>query len=221
MNGAQDMGGMMGFGPVMPEDEAVRFHAPWERRALALTVAVGGGGVWNIDASRHMRESLHPADYLASSYYEIWTKGLERLLLAHGLVTAEELAQGRALEAPRPIPRVLSAEAALAAMAKGSSYDRPVATPARFAVGDRLRAREMNPRGHTRLPRYARGKLGTVEIVHGGYVLPDTHAHGQGENPQWLYCVRFSARELWGPEADPSLAVSIDAWESYLEPATP
>ncbi|WP_225771906.1 nitrile hydratase subunit beta [Inquilinus sp. Marseille-Q2685] len=219
MNGAQDLGGMMGFGPVVPEPEDVRFHAEWEKRALAVTLATGALGHWNIDASRHARETLHPADYLSSSYYEIWTKGLEKLLQGAGLVSAEELKAGRAIDPPVPGQKVLRADQVAPVLARGTNYQRPETAPARFAAGDAVRTRNEHPTGHTRLPRYARGKAGTVERVHGVFVLPDSNAHGRGESPQWLYTVRFDGRELWGEAADPTLTVSIDAWEGYLEPA--
>jgi nitrile hydratase len=219
MNGAQDLGGMMGFGPVVPEPEDVRFHAEWEKRALALTLAAGGLGRWNIDISRHARETLHPADYLSSSYYEIWTKGLEKLLQGAGLVSAAELKAGRAIDPPVPGQKVLRADQVAPALARGTNYVRPEAAPARFAVGELVLTRNEHPTGHTRLPRYARGKAGEIERVHGVFVLPDSNAHGRGESPQWLYTVRFDGRELWGEAADPTLTVSIDAWEGYLEPA--
>jgi nitrile hydratase len=219
MNGAQDLGGMMGFGPVDPEQNEPLFHAPWERRVLGYTVALGAAGKWNIDMSRHARESLPPAEYLAASYYEIWTKGVERLVVKTGLVSEEELRLGRALNPPAPIKRVLTRDDVPAVLARGGPTEREATGPARFAVGDRVRTRNMHPKGHTRLPRYARDREGVIERVHGAHVFPDTNAHGAGEKPQWLYTVRFSGRELWGEEADPNLAVSIDAWESYLEPA--
>jgi nitrile hydratase subunit beta len=220
VNGAADVGGMMGFGPVMTEPEGEYFHAEWERRALALTLASGATGRWSIDASRYARESLPPVQYLSSSYYAIWIAALERMLVAAGLVGTDELDQRRSLRPGAPVPRVLTAADVPAVLAAGSPYDRPVDAPARFAVGDRVRNRVMHPRGHTRLPRYARGKLGVVTRVHGAHVLPDTNAHGAGEHPQWLYSVRFAARELWGEDAEPDLTVSIDAWEGYLDPVT-
>ena len=219
MNGAQDLGGMMGFGPVDPEKDEPWFHAEWERRAMGVTIAMGATGSWTIDMSRHARESLPPAEYLSSSYYEIWTKGVERLVVKTGLVTQEELRLGRALAPPAPIKRVLKPEDVPAVLARGGPAEREATEPARFKVGDRVRTRNMHPRGHTRLPRYARGREGVIERVHGTHVFPDTNAHGEGENPQWLYTVRFSGRELWGEEADPTIVVSVDAWESYLEPA--
>ena len=219
MNGAQDLGGMMGFGRIDMEPDEPWFHAQWERRAFGLTLAMGFTGAWNLDMSRHARESLPPAEYLASSYYEIWTKGLEKLVVRTGLVSPEELAAGRAFNEPAPVKRVLKAEDVPAALARGGPASRAATHPARFAVGDRVLTRNMHPSGHTRLPRYPRAKQGVIERVHGAHVFPDTNAHGEGEHPQWLYTVRFSGRELWGEEADASLVVSIDAWESYLEPA--
>jgi nitrile hydratase subunit beta len=218
VNGPQDLGGMHGFGPIRIEADEPYFHADWERRAMGLNVAMGASGMWNIDASRHARESLHPAVYHAATYYEIWTRGLERLVTRAGLVSEAELKAGCALEPPAPVKRVLKAADVEAALHRGAPTEREAAQPARFAVGDAVVTRVMNPAGHTRLPRYARGKRGVVELVHGAHVFPDTNAHFQGEEPQWLYTVRFSGRELWGEEADAALVVSIDAWESYLEP---
>ena len=219
MNGPQDLGGQMGFGPVAPEKDEPYFHAEWEKRALGVTLTAGAMGHWTIDESRHARESLHPADYYSSSYYEIWIKALETLLQRHGFVSVRDLAEGRAVDsAPQP-KRVLKAENVAAVLAKGGPCDRRVEESARFAPGDRVRTRNFHPTGHTRLPRYARGKLGVVEAVREAYVFPDTNAHDKGENPQWVYTVVFDGREIWGEDADPTLTVSIDAWESYLEPA--
>jgi nitrile hydratase subunit beta len=219
MNGAQDMGGMMGFGPVVPEANEPVFHAAWERRVLAMTMAMGVAGGWPIDRSRFARESLPPAVYLTSSYYQIWLEGLTRLLLEHGLVSRQELNAGHSLEPAKPVARILKPEDVGPMLAKGSAYQRPIATPARFASGDRVRARNIHPAGHTRLPRYVRGREGGIIAVHGAHVFPDANAAGGGEAPQWLYTVRFAARELWGEAADADVTVSVDAWESYLEPA--
>jgi nitrile hydratase len=219
MNGAQDLGGMMGFGPIAIEQDEPWSHAEWERRAFGLTLAMGATGSWNIDMSRHARESLPPAEYLTSSYYEIWAKGVERLVVAAGLVSKEELTAGQSLAESAPIKRVLKAEDVPAVLARGGPAERPIEQGARFTVGDRVRTCNTHPWGHTRLPRYARAKIGVVELVHGAHVFPDANAHGQGEQPQWLYTICFSGRELWGEQADPTISVSIDAWESYLEPA--
>lgn len=219
MNGAADVGGMMGFGPVAPERDEPIFHADWEKRALGLTLCAGAMGHWSIDTSRRFRESLHPADYYASSYYEIWIKALEALLERHGFLYREDLAAGRAVLPAATPNRVLYAEDVPAALARGGPCDRPIDAAPRFAVGARVRTRNMHPAGHTRLPRYARDKVGTIEAVHGGFVFPDTNAHGKGEDPQRLYTVVFTGRALWGDYADPTLTVSIDAFESYLDPA--
>lgn len=219
MNGAQDLGGQMGFGPVVPEADEPPFHAAWEKRALAITLACGALGRWSIDASRHARETLHPVDYLTSSYYEIWIKALEKLLQSAGLVDGDELRAGHALAPPRPVQRVLYAADVAATLARGSPTERPAAAPARFALGDRVRTANDHPGGHTRVPRYARGRTGRIERVHSVHVFANASAHGRGEDPQWLYTVAFDGRELWGRAAEAALVVSIDAWESTLEPA--
>lgn len=216
MNGAQDLGGQMGFGPINPEMNEPLFHGAWEKRALALTLASGGMGHWTIDESRHARETLHPVDYLSSSYYEIWTKGLEKLLERHGFVSAEERKAGLPLT-PSTVPkRVLAAVNVPQVLARGGPTNRDKAGEPRFKIGDTVRTIMISPTGHTRLPRYARGKTGVIEMLHGAHVFPDTNAHGKGENPDWLYTVAFEARELWGRDADANSVVSVDAWESYL-----
>jgi nitrile hydratase len=219
MNGAQDLGGAMGFGPVRPEKDEPVFHALWEERALALTLAAGALDEWSIDEGRYARESLHPAIYLNASYYEIWLRALEKLLREKALLAEKELESGRAsMPAAKTRRPKLTRENARQLMAKGTPYEREPSASARFVVGSRVRAREMNPQGHTRLPRYARGKEGVVERVHGAHVFPDASARGKSE-PVWLYTVAFSSRELWGEDADPKLTVSIEAFEPYLEPA--
>jgi nitrile hydratase len=222
MNGVHDMGGMQGFGPVAPQADEPRFHAAWERRALGLTLAMGATGQWNIDQSRAARESLPPTQYLGSSYYQIWLAAMEKLMVQRGLVSAAELAAGHATDPPKPLARVLHADAVDAALARGTPSERQAPAPARFEVGDRVRARNVHPAGHTRLPRYVRGHVGTVVLRHGAHVFPDAHAASTGgppwdEAPQWLYTVEFDARDLWGDGADATLRVSVDAWESYLE----
>ena len=218
MNGAQDLGGMMGFGPVVPEPNEPVFHAVWERRALGVTLCCNALGEWNIDINRRTRESLHPVDYLSSGYYEIWIKGLIRLLAERGLVSAEEVLVGRALDPARVTARpALKGADVPAVLAGGGPCNRPLDRAPHFAAGDRVRTRNMNPLGHTRLPRYARGKLGIIERGHDAFVFPDKNAHRQGEDPQWVYTVVFTGRELWGETADPTLTVSIDCWEPYLE----
>jgi nitrile hydratase subunit beta len=217
MNGAQDMGGVMGHGPVVPEPNEPVFHAKWEERVLAMTLAMGATGGWSIDQSRFARENVRPVDYLSRSYYEIWFAGLTKLLAERGLVMPDELAAGRALHPAQPAKPALQADAVAAMIAKGRAADRALNVPARFKIGDRVRTINMHPTGHTRLPRYVRGHTGVVALLHGGHVFPDTNAHGD-EAPQWLYTVRFAGTELWGKDSDPAVTVAVDAWESYLEP---
>jgi nitrile hydratase beta subunit len=218
MNSVQDMGGMQGFGPVTQETNEPLFHAEWERRAFALTLAMGATGAWNLDMSRAARESLPPAQYLSSSYYRIWFEALEKLLLGKGLVTADEIRNGRASTPPAPDVRTLMKDRVTAALAKGSPSERDASARARFKAGDMVRTKQMNPVTHTRLPRYCRDKRGTIISVRGTHVFADSNATGQGEQPQWLYTVQFEAAELWGPDTTASL-VCVDCWEPYLEHA--
>jgi nitrile hydratase subunit beta len=216
-NSLHDMGGMMGFGRVEPEENEPPFHARWEGRVHALQRAMGFAGLWTIDAGRASLEMLSPLDYLGSSYYRRWFLGLESRLLRYGLVGADEIAAGRSLRAAARLPRTLSVDDVETTNVRGD-FARPTNTSARFREGDRVRAKNINPVTHTRLPRYVRGKIGVVEAIRGCHVFPDTAALGAGENPQWLYTVVFSARELWGEDADPAVKVSIEAFEPYLDP---
>ena len=221
MNGVHDMGGQQGFGPVLLEEKEPLFHAPWESRAMAITVAMGASGQWNIDLSRAARESLPPAIYLSSSYYEIWIRALEKLMLERGMVTQAELASGKQRTPPVQVSKVLNKDSVDAALKAGSPTERPIDQPALFKVGQKVRARNMHPQGHTRLPRYVRGHVGTVVSLHGGHVFPDGHtlrATPPFNVPvQWLYTVVFDGPSLWGQHSDPTLEVTVDAWESYLE----
>ncbi|MGE6740793.1 nitrile hydratase subunit beta [Allorhizobium pseudoryzae] len=218
MNGPHDLGGQMGFGPIAPEPHEPYFHAEWEKRALGLTLSCGAFGAWTIDESRHARENIPPAAYLSASYYEIWIRALETLLARHGFVTPDELKTGR-LETPgAPPKRVLTADMVAGVLARGGPCDRPAEAAPRFVVGQMVRTKNLNPATHTRLPRYARAKTGMIEAVQGSFVFPDDNAHSRGENPQWVYTVVFDGPEIWGEGSDPTLSVSIDAWESYLEP---
>ena len=216
MNGPHDLGGRDGFGPVIPETDEPVFHADWEGRALGVTLCSGALGHWSLDESRHARESLAPATYLTASYYEIWLRALETLLLRHGEVTETELQSGEPDTAPRHAHRQLKADAVLDVLRKGGPVDRPKVTEAAFAIGSRVRMRPDRIPGHTRIPGYAKGKAGTVTGIRGVHVFPDTNAHGQGENPQWLYAVRFDGTELWGAGAEPGTAVTLDVFEPYI-----
>jgi nitrile hydratase len=213
------MGGARGFGRVTPEPNEPPFHAEWERRAFALTLAMAMPGGWNIDMSRAARESLPPQDYLSKSYYEIWLAGLEQLMTERGLVERDEIEAGHALHQPQPVKRRLSPDDVAQVLYRGAPTWREPKAPARFAAGDRVRARAINPPTHTRLPRYVRGHVGVVDLVHGCHVFPDSNALGAGEDSQWLYTVCFDGRELWGASADPTIKISVDAWDAYLEPA--
>lgn len=226
MNGVHDMGGMHGMGPVIIETDEPVFHHEWERRAFALTLAAGFLGRWNIDMSRHARELMPPAEYLATSYYEHWLWGLERLLVDTGLLTPEQV---RATRQGRHPSREGGASAADVRTLRATDVPRALSNrraarldddvPPRFKAGDRVRARTMNPVGHTRLPRYVRGRRGVIDRDHGVFIFPDAHAAGLGKRPQHCYSVRFEARELWGPEAPARDAVYVDCFEAYLEPA--
>ena len=217
MNGVHDMGGLMGFGPIAPETDEPVFHAPWERRAFGLTLAVGATGLWNLDITRHTRETLPPEQYLSSSYYQIWLAAMTRLILRYGLVAPEEIEAGRMLEPPRQVNGKLDAKEVAAVLARGGSCRRPASGKAAYGVGGRVRARNVHPPGHTRLPRYVRGHVGEIVRVHGTFIYPDSNAHGSGPDPQWLYAVRFEGRELWGEARRDS--VIVDLWEPYLEAA--
>jgi nitrile hydratase len=224
MNGVHDMGGMHGMGPVEVEREEPVFHAEWEGRVFALNLASGYLGKWNIDMGRSAREQMPPAVYLAASYYERWLWGLAKLLVDAKLLGREEIA-ARLAGTPTSLPpsptgqRVLRAAdvPAFTGNPRGARMDG--AAPARFAAGDHVVAKNLNPIGHTRLPRYVRGRRGVIDRAHGAFVFPDAAAAGQGRQPQHCYSVRFAARELWGADAPERDAVYVDLFEPYLEPA--
>ncbi|MFN8532611.1 MAG: nitrile hydratase subunit beta [Dehalococcoidia bacterium] len=224
MNSVHDLGGMDGFGPVEREEDEPAFHADWERIIRAMSAATRAQKLYNLDEFRHSIERMNPAYYLGSSYYEHWLDGMCRLLTEKGVIDAAELdrrgdfflehpdAPARAAMSGPPAPSQPFVDR--------SSYSEvaPVSEP-RFSPGDAIVTRNINPTGHTRLPRYARGKRGVIERMHGTYVFPDSHAHGKGEQPQPVYNVRFDGVELWGERAEPGQMVFLDCWESYLLPA--
>jgi nitrile hydratase beta subunit len=218
MNGVHDMGGMDGFGAVKPEPNEPTFHAAWEARVLAMVRAMGATGAFNIDASRFYREALPPDIYLSSSYYKKWLLGLEDMLVDKGFVGRDEIKSGHASALPKPLARGgFTLDDVERVMARGK-FDRSAPAPARFKAGDSVRAKNIHPATHTRLPRYARGHVGMIERDHGCHVFPDTASRDAGEQPQWLYTVVFDGAELWGPDGDPTVKVSIDAFEPYLDP---
>ncbi len=221
MSRVHDMGGRLGDGAIPDKDDAVVFHQAWHARALALTLASGALGAWNIDISRHARERLSPGDYTRFSYYEKWMAALANLLVERGLLTPEELA-GKGDPAPLS-PQALREKAVSAMMHKVVPYSRDIAEKPAFKVGDVVRTLDHSPakipNGHTRLPRYAMGKTGTVRLCHGAHVFPDSHAHDLGEAPAPLYAVEFSAKALWGGEQPDGDSMVLDLWQPYLVPA--
>jgi nitrile hydratase len=219
MNGVHDMGGMHGMGPIQHEKNEPVFHARWEGRAFALNLATRSGGKWNIDAGRHQIELIPAADYLRMSYYEKWIVRLEELLIKTGMATRAEIESGKPAPDSAKATPSLTADKVPSMLRTGTLASRNVQVEQRFQVGQHVRARNINPTGHTRLPRYARGKTGTVDRHHGVYVFPDTNAHFLGEKPQHVYSVRFTARELWGQQASPRDSVYLDMWDDYLDPA--
>ncbi len=227
MTRIHDMGGRYGDGAVKPDaPEEPVFPQEWHGRALALTLAAGALGRWNIDASRHVRECLPPADYARFGYYEKWLGGLANILVAKGIVSADEIAAGRALgpDDDSLRNRRLAAEKVVPVLRSGGPSSRPVDTAPRFAIGARvtthpIACNQAISGGHTRLPAYAAGKTGKVVLHHGGHVLPDSNAHFGGEAPEHLYTVSFAAVDLWQHAESPADEVCLDLWDSYLTPA--
>jgi nitrile hydratase len=213
---------MHGLGPINPEPEAGEpvFHTDWEKRVFGLTLAAAFPGKWNIDMSRYARERQHPLDYLRHTYYENWLAGLEKLLVEAELVNPEELKTGKAAgPADESIQqRVLKAENVAEAIAKGSPVAMTIGTSPRFNSGESVRAVNRHPTGHTREPRYVRGRVGVIHEYHGAHVFPDRNAEGSKEG-RHLYSVRFTAEALWGESASGRNAIYVDLWEDYLEPA--
>jgi nitrile hydratase len=218
MNGVHDMGGMHGMGPIHYEKNEPVFHAPWEGRVYALNRAMSAWRKWNLDASRHDLEMLAPADYLRMSYYERWLARLEQQVVKFGFVTPAELESGKPAPGSSKSTPALTAQMAHVVNRGIQSSKDPSVAPL-FQVGQRVRARNINPAGHTRLPRYARGKAGEIIRDHGVYLFPDTNAQFRGEKRQHVYSVRFTARELWGEAASPRDSVHLDMWDDYLEHA--
>ena len=214
------MGGMDGFGAVIREAHEPVFHAPWERRMFALAIGLLGTRGFNVDEYRRTIERMPPADYLRATYYEKWLFACESLLIEKGILTRDELdsAYAAADASGSVAPPSSARDGAQTAAMPPKVAGKPARKRARFQVGDRVVARNLNPPGHTRLPRYARGHRGVIRHDHGVFVFPDTHAHGRGANPQHCYTVEFDARELWGSGHSPRERVMIDLWEDYLAP---
>jgi nitrile hydratase len=219
MNGVHDMGGMHGFGKVIREQSEPVFHERWEGRVYGLRVALRPYlADLNIDFRRHAIERLPPDLYLRASYYERWLETMLEACLRAGLIDDDDVRLVNAGKVPSRRDATPKAPPSRSTMPY-KDYRRPIDKSAAFGVGEIVRARNINPQGHTRLPRYARGKRGAVVADHGGFVFPDTNAALHGECPERLYTVRFAARELWGETAHAKDSVSLDLWEPYLERA--
>ena len=217
MNGVHDMGGMHNMGPVLIEKDEPVFHAEWEARVYAMQRATSFHGKWNTDMSRFARERMPPVAYLAATYYERWLFGLQTLLVEQGLVAADELATGRATT--KAGETALRASDVAARMRGRLSARVAADVPPKFKPGESVVARRINPVGHTRLPRYIRGRRGTIHIDHGVFTFPDTNAMSRDRKPQHCYNVRFTARELWGPEGTARDSVYLDLFDDYLDAA--
>jgi nitrile hydratase subunit beta len=225
VNGAHDMGGMQCMGPVEPEIDEPVFHHDWERRAFALTLAMMFRGLWNIDMARFAREDTPGADYLRRGYYETWLDALQRQVIEHDLVGDDEIAAARAaapagVHAKRIAEPAVTFDTAAPLLAKGGSarIDKDIAPE--FKVGDRVRVRNLHPRGHTRAPRYVRGHAGVIDRDHGVFIFPDSHARDWSKTPQHVYAVSFDSVEIWGPEAREGDSICVDLWDAYLEPVS-
>ena len=219
MNGVHDMGGQQGMGPVVYEKDEPVFHAAWEARIYALNRAIRAWRKWSLDTDRHALELMPPGDYLRMSYYERWVHRLEAQVVQYGLVTKEEMETGKAAAGATKADPALSLATSSRWLTRGIASSQDADVRPLFKVRQRVRARNINPTGHTRLPRYARGKIGVIIRDHGVYLFPDTNAHFQGEKRQHVYSVRFAARELWGKDASPRDSVHLDMWDDYLERA--
>ena len=226
MSRVHDMGGRFGDGMIVPEieDDPV-FHEKWHGRALAITLAAGALGKWNIDISRHGRECLSPVDYASMSYYEKWMAGLAGLLVDTNILSCEELEKGRAIGSSNLTAKRMDADKVAGVLASGGPADRPSDVPVFYNVGETVRTRKINGNrhvngGHTRLPTYAVGAVGRIVMIHGAYILPDSSAHRLGDAAEPLYAVAFSASDLWANPEHPKDEVVLDLWQSYLSGAS-
>jgi nitrile hydratase len=213
------MGGMHGFGSLRLDIDEAPFHFDWERRMFAVQQATGRLGLWTIDMSRAEIEAIPAEEYLIDDdYFRRWVPRLEHFAVRYGLASVEEIAAGKALVPPRAGLVAAKPASVEQFVARGNSSMRPQAAPARYKVGDRVRARNYQPATHTRLPRYVRGRIGTIAIVHGVHVFPDTNCMGV-EDRQWLYSVEFDGREVWGDTADPNVMICVDVSEPNISAA--
>jgi nitrile hydratase len=215
MDSIHDMGGMDGFGKVAPEKDEPVFHHPWEARALGLNLASGAMRKWTLDRGRHSSERFTPLQYLTLSYYERWVTGLADRCVEFGVLTLDEIKSGKPAPGPKQTPP-MNPEGVRQMLATGRSSARLINEAPKYKIGDTVRTITNSPKGHTRLPRYARGRTGTVITHHGAHVFADSAGAMTGENPQHLYTVRFTARELWGEQGHPRDTITLEMFESYL-----
>jgi nitrile hydratase len=214
MNGAHDLGGMHGFGPV-DRSQKENFAAEWEQKVFALTLACGFQSKWNLDMSRFAREQMDPAHYLGSSYYEHWLHGLQLLLVSEGLLSADELATMNAQPSNTFVPVAKDQVAGI--LQSGAPTSLPQETPQQYQVGELIITHNAHPKSHTRLPRYIRGRIGEIINHHGAHIFPDVHASTGEKKPEHLYTVKFTGEQLWGAStAEPNTAVNVDVFEPYI-----
>ncbi|MEM7540051.1 MAG: nitrile hydratase subunit beta [Pseudomonadota bacterium] len=216
MNGIHDMGGMEGMGPLEIEKNEPVFHHDWEKRVMGMFPTTFAAGGYNLDEFRHAIERMGALEYLDSSYYEHWLHAFETVLVANGLISADELSTGKADPNAEKIEPALAPEAVPKIVSHGASARIDIDAKPKFKEGDMVIVKNINPSGHTRLPRYVRDKLGCIDKDHGVFVFPDSSAHGKGEKPQHCYSVYFSAQEVWGAGASANDSIFVDLWDDYL-----
>lgn len=216
-----DLGGTRGHGLVNPKEHDTVFTDDWGLKVCTINMAIWFGGAWSADETRHSMERMDPAHYLSSSYWEHWLHFMEELLVKKGVVTQQELDCGKLLTSGvgSTLISKVPPERCWPAFREGGSTHMPLDTQQRFAVGDTIRCININPAGHSRLPRYARGRVGTVVAYRGSFDAPETRAEGIMGHPQHCYGVRIEGTELWGVDGGRKDAVYLDLWESYMEPA--
>ncbi len=217
MNSLHDLGGVDWQGPIEREEDEPVFHADWEKRVFGLFPTTVALRAWNLDEMRHAIERMPGAAYLTTSYYEHWLHAFETLLVEKGVLTAEELASGTPTPGAPVAEPALPREAALGLSVAGASTKIDADVAPRFRVGQRVRAKNDHAPGHTRLPRYARGKVGEVIADHGVFIFADSHARGDGACPQHVYAVRFTAQDLFGTAGHAADCVVADLWDDHLE----
>ena len=219
MDGIHDLGGKEGYGPVEVEESEPYFHERWEGAVFSMIINLGD----NTDRFRHAVERIHPVSYLMDTYYGRWLGGLETKLVEEGYIRQDEI-NGKLITAAGVEPALVAARPnALAKQISEKSTkerhltaERPVQNKPLFQEGDSVVTLRAGSQGHTRLPAYVRGMRGCITTSHGGWVFPDSHAHGLGENAEHLYTVSFLGSELWGQDTEEGLELRIDLFESYL-----